>query len=72
MARMILALKPPHPPLNGPVHILCEILRNVMSSAAEAELGGLFRNGQEGSALRTTLEEMGWKQEGPTLIQLHS
>ena len=27
----------PTPPLNGPVHILCEILKNVMSSAAEAE-----------------------------------
>ena len=28
----------PPPPINGPVHILCEILRNVMASAAEAEL----------------------------------
>ena len=59
----------PPPPNNGPIHILCEILRNVMASAAEAELGGLFRNGQEGTALRNTLEEMGHKQYGPTPIQ---
>ena len=59
----------PPPPVNGPAHILCEILRNVMASAAEAEPGGLFRNGQEGSVLRNTLEEMGHKQHGPTPIQ---
>jgi hypothetical protein len=59
----------PPPPLNGPIHILCEILKNVMSSAAEAELGALFRNGQEGYAIRNTLEEMGHKQLGPTPIQ---
>jgi hypothetical protein len=40
-----------------------------MSSAAEAELGALFRNGQEGYAIRNTLEEMGHKQLGPTPIQ---
>ena len=40
-----------------------------MSSAAEAELGALFRNGQEGYYIRTMLEEMGHKQLGPTPIQ---
>ena len=40
-----------------------------MASAAEAELGGLFRNGQEGSVLIVTLEEMGHKQLGPTPLQ---
>ena len=58
----------PPPPLNGAVHILCEILKNVMSSAAEAELGGLFRNGQEGYNIRNILTEMGHEQYGPTPI----
>jgi hypothetical protein len=33
-----------------------------MSSAAEAEVGALFLNGQEACPIRTTLEEMGWPQ----------
>jgi hypothetical protein len=38
--------KPPlNPPNNGAVHVECKTLRNVMASAAEAELGGLFHNG---------------------------
>ena len=32
------------PLLNGIIHIVCKILRNIMSSAAEAELGALFLN----------------------------
>lgn len=39
-----------------------------MSSAAEAELGGLFRNGQEGYAIRNILAEMGHIQYGPPPI----
>ena len=53
----------------APVHVLCKILKNVVASAAEAEVGGLFRNGQEASVIRNTLDEMGWKQHGPTPIQ---
>jgi len=34
--------------LNGPFHTLCSILRFVVASAAEAELGALFLNCQEG------------------------
>ena len=34
--------------LNGAFHTLCSILRFVVSSAAEAELGALFLNCQEG------------------------
>ena len=59
----------PPPPLNGPVHILCQIIGPVCSSAAEAEVGGLFLNGQDGSVIRNTLEEMGYPQAGPTPIQ---
>lgn len=55
-------------PHNGAIHIVSKILRNVMASAAEAEVGGLFVNGQDGAFLRTTLEEMGHPQPSPTPI----
>jgi hypothetical protein len=51
------ALKP-----NGAVHVLCHIMREVLSSAAEAELGALFHNGKEACPLRIALEEMGHPQ----------
>jgi hypothetical protein len=44
---------------NGAVHILCHIMREVLSSAAEAELGDLFHNGKEACPLRIALEELG-------------
>jgi hypothetical protein len=34
-----------------------------MSSAAEAEVAGLFINAKEGEILRTTLQQMGFTQE---------
>lgn len=55
------------PMMNGAVLVISQILKNVMASAAEAEVGGLFVNGQEGLPIRTALEEMGWKQQ-PTPI----
>jgi hypothetical protein len=48
---------------NGAVHILvCHIMREVLSSAAEAELGALFHNGKEACPLRIALDEMGHLQ----------
>lgn len=47
---------------NGAVHILCHIMREVLSSAAEAELGALFHNGKEACPLRMALEEMSHPQ----------
>ena len=44
------------------------ILKNVMASAAEAELGGLFINAKEGEVIRTSIEEMGHTQ-GPLPVQ---
>jgi hypothetical protein len=55
------------PILNGPIHNVSKILRGVMSSAAESEVGGLFHNAKEGTVLRTTLQEMGHPQP-PTPI----
>ena len=52
----------------GAVLVVAAILKNVMASAAEAELGGLFINAKEGEVLRTSLEEMGHPQ-GTTLMQ---
>ena len=48
------ALKP-----NGAVHILCHIMREVLSSAAEANFGALFHNGKESCPLCIALEKMG-------------
>jgi hypothetical protein len=41
---------------NGAILIISKILKNVMSSAAEAEIGAVFINAKEGAVLRTTLE----------------
>ena len=40
---------------NGEILIIVGILKHVMDSAAEAEVGGLFFNVQNASILRTTL-----------------
>ena len=45
-------------PENGPVHVECRIMINVMVSATEAELGGLFENVQKETSMRTDLAEM--------------
>jgi hypothetical protein len=48
--------------LNGAFHTLCSILRFVVVSAAEAELGALFINCQEGLIFKSTLEDLGHTQ----------
>ncbi len=56
-----------NPPPNGPFHVLCKTIPNVVASAAEAETGGTFMNGKEAAPIRVTLEEMGHPQ-GSTRI----
>jgi hypothetical protein len=58
----------PPPPFNGPVHTPCSIMRVVLSSATEAELGALFYNAKDAAWLRTSLAELGYPQP-PTPIQ---
>ena len=58
----------PAPPINGAIHINSNILKNIMSSAAEAETSGLFHNAQDACPICTTLIEMGYPQP-PTPIQ---
>ena len=48
--------------LNGCIFTLCNVLKCVAASAAEAELGALFINCKEGSILRIILHEMGHVQ----------
>jgi hypothetical protein len=57
----------PPPPANGAIDVLCQILREVVSSAAEAELAALFHNGKTACPLRLCLEELGHPQP-PTPI----
>jgi hypothetical protein len=47
---------------SGAILIISKVLKHVMSSAAEAEIGAVFINAKEGAVLRTTLEELGHKQ----------
>ncbi len=54
---------------NGALLTTSNIMRNVMSSAAEAECGALFNNTQEAVPLRNTLEEMGHPQP-PTPVEV--
>ena len=47
---------------NGAVLNISQIMKTVMSSAAEAELGALFINAKTAVSMRQTLEEMGHPQ----------
>ena len=48
--------------MNGNIFVSCGILRIVVCSAAEAELGALFLNIKEGKVLRLALRELGHRQ----------
>ena len=48
--------------MNGNIFVSCGILKIVVTSAAEAELGALFLNLKEGKTLRLTLMELGHVQ----------
>jgi len=59
----------PLPPNNGAIHNVAEIIKAVMSSAAEAETGALYINARKAVEERNILEELGHKQP-PTPIQI--
>ena len=56
------------PRWNGAVVVIAAIMKNVMSSAAEAELGALYECAKAMVPLRQALIEMGWPQ-GKSPIQ---
>jgi hypothetical protein len=51
---------------NGTIFISSKVLKHIMSSEAEAEIGAVFINAKQGAVLCTTLEELGHKQPPPT------
>eukprot|EP00957_Ditylum_brightwellii_P194360 14802766-Ditylum_brightwellii.AAC.1 len=53
-------------PVNGVIHNKCSTIRNVMCSATEAKVGGLYINCQQGEEMRTVLQEMSHPQP-PTI-----
>jgi hypothetical protein len=53
----------PNPKPNGAILTVCKTIRNVsMTSAAEAETAGVFGNGQEIIAIRTSLQALSHPQ----------
>jgi hypothetical protein len=58
----------PFPEINGAVLVTSKVIKETVSSAAEAELAALFHNGQDAYSLRVALEEMNHPQP-PTPIQ---
>ena len=62
MAEHPKASKTPNPTLNGAIHVECKTLKHVVASAAEAETGGIFVNGQIILQLRQTLHALGHPQ----------
>ena len=52
----------PAPTYNGLVLTVAQIIKDIMSSAAEAELAGLFICAKAMVPLRQSLTEMGWPQ----------
>jgi hypothetical protein len=48
--------------INGSIATIAKIIKNVCSSAAEAEIAALFMNAKHALPLRTTLEELGHPQ----------
>mmetsp|Transcript_2562 Transcript_2562/g.5252 ORF Transcript_2562/g.5252 Transcript_2562/m.5252 type:complete len:157 (-) Transcript_2562:130-600(-) len=56
---------------NGPILVLAKIIKNVMASAAEAEVGALYTNAQEAIAIRQCLIELGHPQP-PTPMKMNN
>jgi hypothetical protein len=56
-----------NPKPNAPIHIESR-MKNVMSSASEAETGALFHNGQKAAHIRQILKELDREQSQPNHI----
>eukprot|EP00957_Ditylum_brightwellii_P000716 56185-Ditylum_brightwellii.AAC.2 len=55
-------------PNNGAIHNECSTIYDVMGLAAEAEVGGLYANCQQGEEVWTALTEMGHPQPATIVI----
>lgn len=56
-----------NPTINGPIHVVATIMKNVLSSAAEAEVGAAFVNAQDACPIRQTLTDLGHEQPATPL-----
>ena len=61
-AHIFLSENEPKPKLNGPVLTIEQIIKTVMTSAAEAEIAALYTTAKKMIPLHNTLIEMGWPQ----------
>jgi hypothetical protein len=62
----------PTPKPNGPILTICKTIRGVMTSAAEAETGGVYGNAQEVIACRISLTAVGHPQAATPLKTANS
>jgi hypothetical protein len=53
--------------LNGSIHNVSSVIKKMVTSAAESEVGACFQNAQTAAALRITLIELGHKQAAAPL-----
>ena len=53
---------------NGAIHIIAKIIKNVVSSAAEAEIAGIYTCAKEAVPVRLNLDEMGHVQPPTEII----
>jgi hypothetical protein len=56
--------------LNGSILNIATVIKNVVASAAESEVGACFHNAQSGDPLRVTLTELGHTQPPTPLLQI--
>jgi hypothetical protein len=60
--------KPPkEDTLNGSILNVASVIKNVVASAAESEVGACFQNAQRGAPFRVTLTELGHTQPATPL-----
>jgi hypothetical protein len=51
---------------------MASVIKNVVASEAESEVGACFQNAQSGAPLRVTLVELGHKQQATPLFTVNS
>ena len=59
---------PASAPVNGAIDIISTIIPTVVSAASEAELAGLFINGQAAVSTRNTLSDLGYPQSATPML----
>lgn len=57
---------------NGAIHVIAKIIKNVVSSAAEAEIARVFINAKEAVPIRLGLEELGHPQGATEIVTENS